>query len=86
MTWQVLAAWVVRLLHIGSAICAVGAPFFVRVAFMPAATRMLDEGTDLKLRKAVNRRWKIAVFALITLFILTGTFNFLVPLRGRTGA
>ena len=86
MTWQVFAAWVVRLLHIGSAICAVGAPFFVRVALMPAAGRTLDGATDLKLKQAVNRRWKVAVFVLITLFLLTGAFNFLVPVRGPNGS
>jgi uncharacterized membrane protein len=86
MTWQVLAAWVVRLLHIGAAICLVGGPFYVRMALLPAAGRTLDEGTDLRLRQAVNARWKVAVFALIGVLLLTGTFNFLVPLRGPNGS
>jgi uncharacterized membrane protein len=85
MTWQVLAAWVVRLLHIGSAIGLVGGPLYVRMALLPATGRTLDEGTDLKLRQAVNARWKVAVYALVALLILTGTFNFLVPLRGPSG-
>jgi hypothetical protein len=85
MSWQLLLAWFVRLLHIASAICAIGGPFFVRFALMPAAAKTLDEPAHLKLRQAINARWKFAVFTLITLFLLTGTFNFLVPVRGPAG-
>ncbi|HEY4330500.1 MAG TPA: hypothetical protein VGN88_12245 [Phycisphaerae bacterium] len=85
MTWQLMLAWFVRLVHIGSAICAVGAPFFVRFALMPAAAGALDEENHKKLRAAINQRWSVVVYCLITLFILTGAFNFLAEIRMPDG-
>lgn len=81
MAWQVVLAWVVRLVHIGTAIAAIGAPFFVRVALMPAASASLDDAAHQKLRDTINARWRKVVYILITLFILTGAFNFFVETR-----
>lgn len=85
MTWQIILAWFVRLLHISAAIGAVGGPFFVRYALMPAAARTLDEETHAKLRAAINARWRMAVYGLITVFLLTGAFNFFVETRLPNG-
>jgi hypothetical protein len=71
----------VRWIHIGCAIAAIGAPFFIRFALMPAAAKVLDDATHQKLRDAINARWRIAVYILITLFILTGLYNFFVETR-----
>src|SRR4051812_1665064 len=81
MTGQLLLAWIVRFLHIASAIGAIGAPFFVRFALMPAAQSALDDGTHLKLREAINKRWRHIVYMLITVFLVTGAFNFLYEVR-----
>lgn len=72
---------IIRYIHITTAILAIGAPFFIRFALMPAASKSLDDATHQKLRDAINARWRIVVYILITLFILTGLFNFLVPVR-----
>jgi uncharacterized membrane protein len=69
---------IVRWVHIGSAIAAIGAPFFIRFALLPSAKEVLDDATHQKLREAVNRRWRKIVYILITLFILTGFYTFFV--------
>jgi len=81
MTSQLLLAWLVRFLHISSAIAAIGAPFFMRFALMPAATEALDDPTHLKLREAIGKRWRHYVYIFITIFIATGLYNFLVETR-----
>lgn len=85
MTTELLLAWFVRFIHIASAIGAIGAPLFVRFALMPAAAKTLDETTHQKLREAINARWRIAVYIFITLFLLTGFFNFMVETRTPAG-
>lgn len=81
MTAQLMFAWFCRFLHIASAIGAIGAPFFVRYALMPAANATLDDPTHLKLRETINGRWRRAVYLFITIFILTGFYNFFVETR-----
>lgn len=81
MSGPVLLAWLVRWVHITSAVLIVGAPFFVRFALMPAAGKILDEPTQKKLREAIGARWKHFVYILITLLILTGCYNFFVETR-----
>jgi uncharacterized membrane protein len=85
MNWQVLLAWFVRFLHITCAIGAIGAPFFVRFALIPAAHSALDDASHEKLREAINKRWRHIVYLLITLFLLTGSFNFFVETRNNAG-
>jgi len=81
MAGSILVAWIVRWVHITCAVLAIGAPFFVRFALMPAAARVLDDASHQKLREAINARWRHIVYALITLFILTGAYNFFVETR-----
>ena len=69
---------VMRWIHIGSAIVAIGGPFFVRFGLLPAAGRVLDETTHQQLRQAINDRWRKVVYALITLLIVSGLYTFVV--------
>jgi hypothetical protein len=85
MTAQLMFAWFCRFLHVASAIGAIGAPFFVRYALMPSASKVLDDETHLKLRETINARWRHAVYLFITIFILTGLYNFLVETRIQDG-
>src|SRR5262249_50683435 len=78
---DLLLALIVRWIHIISATIAIGAPFFVRFALLPAASSELDDATHQKLRAAINRRWAKIVYIVITLFILTGLYNFFVATR-----
>src|SRR5262249_48962386 len=73
------------LVHITSAICAIGGPFFIRIALMPAANSTLDDETHQKLREATAARWRKIVYILITLFIITGFYSFFVETRGING-
>ncbi len=81
MSWEIVVAWLMRWLHIFSAMGAVGAPFFVRFALMPAASSTLEDETHQKLREAINARWRKVVYVLITVFIVTGSYNFFVETR-----
>jgi hypothetical protein len=67
---------VVRWLHIFCACLAVGGPFFVRYVLIPAAEATLDVESHAKLREAVNRFWRVVVYIVITLFILSGLYTF----------
>jgi uncharacterized membrane protein len=78
---ELLLALLLRWIHIASATLAIGAPFFVRFALLPAAGKALDDAAHQKLRAAINSRWSRFVYILITLFIITGLITFLVPLR-----
>lgn len=69
---------IMRWVHIGSAMVAVGAPFFVRFALMPAASQTLDPTAHQALRDAINARWRKVVYGLITLFLISGSYTFLV--------
>jgi uncharacterized membrane protein len=81
MSPQLLLVLLLRWIHIASATLAIGAPFFVRFALLPAAARVLDDDSHLRLKAAINARWKHFVYIIITLFIITGLINFLVPIR-----
>ena len=77
--WLMLLA---RWLHIVSATLAVGVPIYVRWVLMPAMTT-LDEESRGRLREAIAARWRIVVYVLITIFLATGLYNFLVVARWR---
>lgn len=78
---NVIIAYVARWIHIASATLAIGGPFFVRFALLPAATKVLDDDAHKKLRETVNYRWKHVVYVVITLFLLTGFYTFFVETR-----
>src|SRR5438105_1021302 len=77
LLWMLAIRWV----HILCATLAIGGPFFLRFVLLPAAGKTLDEPAHQQLRGAINARWRPIVYTLITLFILTGLFQFLVPMR-----
>ncbi|HVX86730.1 MAG TPA: hypothetical protein VH253_18250 [Phycisphaerae bacterium] len=81
MPAELILPYVMRYVHIASAILMIGGPFFVWFAFMPAARRVLDEESHRKLSEAVNGRWRHMVYLLITLFLISGLYTFLVPVR-----
>jgi len=81
MSWQIILAWFVRYVHIASAIGAIGAPFFVRLALLPAASQTLDDATHQALRQKINARWSKVVYGLIALFLITGFYSFLIETR-----
>ena len=81
MNSELIVPMIIRWVHIACAMLAIGAPFFVRFGLMPAASTTLDEAAHQKLREAIAARWRIVVYVMITLFILTGLYNFLVETR-----
>jgi len=64
-----------RYLHILSASLAIGVPIFVRFVLTPAAQKVLDPETHLKLRAAVNAIWRKLVYVMIALFLISGVYT-----------
>jgi hypothetical protein len=85
MSSQLLLVLTMRWIHIAAAMLAIGAPFFIRFALLPAASRVLDDAKHQELKAAINARWKHIVYLLITLFLVTGLVNFLVPIHAPDG-
>ena len=68
---------VLRFLHIAPAVAAGGATIFVRIALLPALATM-PEADRLRVREAIDRRWRIVVMACITLLFVSGIANFVL--------
>jgi hypothetical protein len=81
MDSEMIIPYLFRWVHIASATLTIGGAFFIRFLLMPAAGRVLDADTHDKLREAINARWRVIVYILITLFLITGVYNFLAPTR-----
>lgn len=69
---------ILRWLHIGAAIVAIGGAFFMRVALMPAAASTLDDATHSKLREALRGRWARIIQTCIAILLVTGGINFVM--------
>lgn len=67
-----------RYIHILCAGLAIGAPLFMRFVLMPAATSTLDDDTHQKLRAAIMKRWRMWVYMMITLFLVSGFYTYSV--------
>jgi uncharacterized membrane protein len=68
---------VLRFLHIAPAVVAGGATIFARIALLPALASLPD-ADRLRLKEAIDRRWRVVVMVCITLLFLSGTANFLL--------
>jgi len=68
---------VLRFLHIAPAVAAGGATIFARIALLPALAT-LPEADRLRLREAIDRRWRVVVMVCITLLFLSGITNFVL--------
>ena len=66
-----------RWTHIGTAIVLVGGTCFLRFVLAPAAAQLPD-AEHQKLKELVMNTWKKFVHAGITLFLLSGFYNYLV--------
>lgn len=80
-------AVLMRWLHIGASIAAVGGSAFLWLVFLPAAKRTLTPETFAELRAAMHRRWAMVVHCSILLFLVSGFYNYLFVTRfGKEGA
>lgn len=67
-----------RLLHLVAVIVAIGGAMFMRIALLPAARSVLDNGAHERLREAVRARWARVVHVSIVVLFVTGAVNFVV--------
>jgi len=68
-------ALVLRWMHIVPAVVAGGAAVFGRFALFPAL-QTLPEAERMRLKDAIDRRWRLVVMACITLLLVSGLANF----------
>ena len=70
-------AIVLRFLHIAPAVVAGGATIFARFALLPALAS-LPEAERVRLKDAIDRRWRIVVMVCVTLLLGSGLANFAI--------
>lgn len=64
-----------RIVHIGTAIVLVGGSVFTLMVLMPAAKKLPDE-PHAKLAEAITGRWKRFVHVGVSLFLVSGVYNY----------
>jgi len=70
-------ALVLRWIHIVPAVVAGGATIFVRLALLPALST-LPEAERLRVKEAIDRRWRVVVMVCISLLLVSGLTNFVL--------
>ena len=70
-------ALVLRWMHIVPAVVAGGATAFAGIALLPALAT-LPEAERLRLKEAIDRRWRVVVMVCITLLLVSGIANFVL--------
>ena len=70
-------AIVLRFLHIAPAVVAGGATIFARIALLPALAA-LPEAERVRVKDAIDRRWRVVVMVCITLLLVSGIANFVI--------
>ncbi len=68
---------VLRVLHTGSAALAAGGVVFQMAALHPTLGGLAPE-TRLPIRESVVARWRLIVFSVISILLVTGLINFVV--------
>lgn len=77
--WIVLAS---RWIHICCAIVLVGGTFFTRFVLIPAANTLSEPEHD-NLRQEVLKRWRMVVHIGVTLFLVSGLFNYIMVMAPK---
>jgi len=70
-------ALVLRVLHIVPAVVAGGATIFAWIALLPAL-QTLPDAERLRVKDAIDRRWRVVVMACVTLLFVSGIANFVL--------
>lgn len=66
-----------RFVHIASAVTAGGASIFAAIALLPALST-LPEADRVRLKDAIDSRWRIVVMAAVTLLLVSGLLGFVL--------
>jgi len=70
-------ALVLRWMHVVPAVVAGGATIFTRLALLPALAALPD-AERLRVKDAIDRRWRIVVMACVALLLVSGIANFVL--------
>ncbi len=65
-----------RVIHLGTAIVLVGGTVFMYFVLTPAAEKLPEEEHN-KLRDNILNKWRVFVYTGITLFLISGFYNYL---------
>lgn len=78
MSGMLLVTLVMRWAHILSAIVALGGTIFMRYIIHPVTTDQMADAQLEHFRAAVRKRWMRILHLCITLFLISGFYNYLV--------
>ncbi|QDV68431.1 hypothetical protein Poly24_21400 [Rosistilla carotiformis] len=84
MDTQLLIDTLSRVIHVATAITLVGGSAFMLLVLMPAAQNLSDEQHD-RLRTALTARWKRFVHVGVTLFLISGIYNYYRAIPSHKG-
>lgn len=73
-----------RIVHVSTAIAVAGGSIFMLLVLLPAAKQLPQEAHDT-LSAAVTSRWKRIVHLGITLFLLSGFYNYATAMDSHKG-
>lgn len=80
--------WIVdvisRIVHVGTAITLIGGSIFMLWVLIPSA-KQLDDDSHQKLADLIGSRWKQFVHIGVTLFMISGFYNFVRALPQHRG-
>jgi len=70
-----------RWAHILSAVFLMGGAFFMRFVLTPVANVVLEDPVHDIMRRSIQARWKKFVYVFVTLFLVSGFYNYLFVTR-----
>lgn len=73
-----------RIVHVSTAIALVGGSVFTLFVLIPAASRLSDE-SHAELAQAIRVRWKRFVHIGVTLFLVSGFYNYFQAMGSHRG-
>lgn len=84
MDTQLLIDTLSRIVHVATAITLVGGSVFMLLVLIPAAKKLSDEQHEI-LRGALTARWKRFVHIGVTLFLISGFYNYYRAIPSHKG-
>ncbi|WP_417738772.1 hypothetical protein [Rosistilla oblonga] len=84
MDTQLLLDTLSRVIHVATAITLVGGSAFMLLVLIPAAQNLSDEEHD-RLRTGLIARWKRFVHIGVTLFLISGLYNYYRAIPSHKG-
>lgn len=76
-----VVAWIMRLIHVGSALVVAGGLVFQRLVLAPTLADKLSADERAGLYAPLMKRWKLIIHPTIILFLVSGFYSYLAITR-----